>query len=84
MRTSGDAPRLARFADGNGPREPGSDVEFPDCGCDAEVLLDADAVRYLTADELAAVVDEKKAACLHRCPGWPDRRREPGGVVRCR
>lgn len=75
MRTHGDAPTLPRYGDSTGPVEPGADRPFPDCACPAPPL-DVDAVRHATEAQLVTILDAAKAACLHRCPGWPERRRE--------
>lgn len=75
MRTFGDSPARSSFGDSSGAREPGSDHRFPDCSCPAPPL-GVDSVRFLTEVQVVSVLDAAKAACLHRCPGWPERRRE--------
>lgn len=77
MRTFGDAPRLPAFAAGPSVAEPGAERPFPDCSCPAPPL-GVDSVRFLTEVQLVAVLDAAHVACLHRCPGWPPRRREGG------
>lgn len=74
MRTFADAPPAAHHGDPGGAREPGADLPFPDCSCPAPPL-DVTAVRFLTEVDVVAVLAAARAACLHRCPGWPDRRR---------
>lgn len=76
MTTFGDTAPLASFGDITTGREPGAELPFPACPCPAPPL-GVDAIRFLTEVDLAVVVDAARAACLHRCPGWPARRREP-------
>lgn len=77
MRSSGDVARLSTFGTaGDAVPQPGADRPFPDCGCTVPPALDVDAVRFLTEVQLVDVVSAATAACLHRCPGWPERRRE--------
>lgn len=76
MRTFGDEPRLSSSPVSSAAHEPGADLAFPDCACPAPPL-NIDAVRFLTEVDLAAVLDAAHAACLHRCPGWPERRDGP-------
>lgn len=74
MRTHGDAPRLSSSS--GGAREPGSDLPFGPCCAGVGQLSDLELLAGLDEDQLAELVAHE--TCLHRCPGWPDRRREPG------
>lgn len=73
MRSNADQVRASSHGDG-GTREPGAELPFPACGCPAPPL-DVDAVRFLTEVQVVTVLDVARAACLHRCPAWPERRR---------
>lgn len=75
MRTYGDVASAASHGDTSSVPEPGADRRFPDCSCPAPPL-GVDSVRFLTEVQLVTVLAAAKAACLHRCPGWPARRRE--------
>ena len=79
MRTSNDEPALLAHGD-HGGREPGADHDFPDCceACPVVIVEHDDPVLYgLEGEAIVAMIDASRSACLHRCPGWPDRRREP-------
>lgn len=74
MRTHGD--QLAVASTGDGGREPGADKDFPPCCDGVGRLSDLTLLDGLSEADLAELVAAQ--TCLHRCPGWPDRRREPG------
>lgn len=80
MRAANDVPRLASYGAGDDGREPGADKDFPPCSC-GEVTLGVEEVRGLDEAGVLALLEARCRAVLHRCKGWPARRREPPGSV---
>lgn len=58
-------------------RVAGADHDFPPCCTGCTRPVDPCALEGLDVEQLATVADGLRAACLQRCPGWPERRREP-------